>query len=158
MKFSEALTAAIDEQYTEHVNLMSRIEEEVDGRDLFALSRVNFRIAAEIDAYIDFPDGTEFGTFNNCREYGVTYSRNGWTFAAYEHRNSDEIHIEGCPTDEMPAYGPYGGEGKYDTLTKDRPGAYYDVAMKLKHALWLASPEVTRHELKDALKGVRTYS
>lgn len=63
----------------------------------------------------------DFGTFDNCREYGLTYTVAGWQFAVYEHRNSDEICLQGCPLPEVRPYGPYGDHGdanKYDVLAK----------------------------------------
>lgn len=153
MNLSEALTAVIDEQYTEHSTNEWMVKlGAVKGRDLFVLQDINFRIPALIAQYIDFPEGTEFGTFNNCREYGVTYSRNGWTFAAYEHRNSDQICIEGCLTTEMQPYGPYGGDDKFDTLSYDAPDDFYSVAQRLEAALRFASPERTRKDMKLVMR------
>lgn len=52
------------------------------------------------------------GYFNNCREYGHTYTIKTEgsypiTFCVYEHRNSDLIIINGCFDKEIKAYGPY---------------------------------------------------
>ncbi len=81
----------------------------------------------------------DFGTFDNCREYGVTFTYGLWTFCVYEHRNSDEIHIEGCPTAEIQTYGPYGGVSKSDTLFSARFEEYGVIATKLLAMLRLVS-------------------
>lgn len=77
----------------------------------------------------EFGELVSWDTFDNCREHGLTVSTpGGWTFCWYEHRNSDTIHIEGCPTSEMQSFGPYGGESKYDTLAEFWPETYDAVA------------------------------
>ncbi len=49
------------------------------------------------------------GTFDNCREYGYTYTLKDidCTFCIYEHRNSDIIVINGCENHLIKPYGPY---------------------------------------------------
>lgn len=80
----------------------------------------------------EFGEFVTWGTFDNCREHGLTVSTpGGWTFCWYEHRNSNSIHIEGCPTREVREYGPYGGESKGDTLAEFWPETYDDVAAGL---------------------------
>lgn len=70
----------------------------------------------------------------------------------YEHRNSDQIHIEGCPTGEVKSYGPYGGVNKWDTLFAAKDEEYAVVAEKLVAMLRLVSDGAThsREEVRVA--------
>ncbi|QHJ86411.1 hypothetical protein SEA_KUWABARA_75 [Gordonia phage Kuwabara] len=80
----------------------------------------------------EFGELVSWDTFDNCREHGLTVrTPGGWTFCWYEHRNSDTIHIEGCPSTEVQSFGPYGGESKYDTLAEFWPETYDAVAVCL---------------------------
>lgn len=151
MKFTEALTAVITEQYTESAECSRRIGLEPRTRDQFVLDAPNARIPHEIDAWCEYPEGTVFGTFNNCREWGLTYSHGGWTFCVYEHRNSDSICIEGCPDAEVQKYGPYGGADKYDTLSSDGFDDYEKVGQRLEAALRVANPTATRADIEKAM-------
>lgn len=154
MKFSEALTALIDQQaalgYGGHT------------RDEVAAGDKNVRIAYEVfgepglsDDFYGEQHLLDFGTFENCREYGVTVTVGGWTFAAYEHRNSDDICVEGCPTAEVRDYGPYSGEDKYDVLLYARWRDYRTVAEALSRVARyvLAHPRATRADVKAAAEG-----
>lgn len=78
------------------------------------------------------------GTFTNCRECGYTYmitdgSYDNWfTFCTYEHRNSDDIVINGKTglvnmNDEL----PYNGDSKYDFLASFRYDDYEGAVSKL---------------------------
>ena len=62
----------------------------------------------------------EIGEFDNCRETGFTYSLLGgkqdMVFCIYEHRNSDNIIINGCLRGDVKEHGPYNGSTKYDYL------------------------------------------
>lgn len=91
-----------------------------DTPALMAVLRTNVKLGAEVGYYLADWLGTgrypTVGLFDNCREYGLTFESGGWTFCVYEHRNSDSICIEGCPTDEVKSYGPYGGVDNYDTI------------------------------------------
>ena len=90
-----------------------------------------------------------WGTFDNCREHGLTVTNaHGWTFCWYQHRNSDLIHIEGCPTSDIREYGPYGGDNKWDTLAIFWPETYVDVAACLVEMLRSADSRTTRADLK----------
>ena len=77
----------------------------------------------------------EVGTFDNCREYGNTYRAIGakqhYTFCIYEHRNSDEICINGCPTAEIKSYGPYTGKDKWFAHASFSYNQHYDAARQL---------------------------
>ena len=77
----------------------------------------------------------EVGTFDNCREYGNTYrvidALQDYTFCVYEHRNSDQIIINGCKSDEIKPYGPYSGESKYDFYASFGYGEHYNATKKL---------------------------
>jgi len=79
------------------------------------------------------------GTFTNCRECGCTFiiSKNeptykAFTFCVYEHRNSDEIIINGsegyisCNGDL-----PYNGDSKYSYLNSFRYDSHIECAEKL---------------------------
>lgn len=145
LTFDEAINALIQQQYE------SRVKNHLPGWPLPTIAQValetpNIRIAYEVfgesglgdlrydDYYKPDDDGVrprKFGVFDNCREYGLTVRAGDWTFCVYEHRNSDSICIEGCPTSEAPFYGPYGGEDKYDTLATYGPGKYAQVALCL---------------------------
>lgn len=97
----------------------------------------------------------DFGTFDNCREYGLTFTVPGWQFCVYEHRNSDEICIQGCPIDEIAGdYGPWPGDiTKWDVLAKASYEMYGAAAVYLIEALRYVNknPKATRREVKSAL-------
>jgi len=78
----------------------------------------NVTIAREVGGALaeGFGDRITFGTFDNCREYGLTFTAGEWTFCCFEHRNSDQIMVEGCPTSEMKEWGPYGCPDKYSKI------------------------------------------
>lgn len=78
----------------------------------------NVEIAREVGGALaeGFGDRITFGTFDNCREYGLTFTAGDWTFCCFEHRNSDQIYVEGCPTAEMKEWGPYGCEDKWSMM------------------------------------------
>jgi hypothetical protein len=149
-KYAVALSAAIDEQYAistrNHAAVLGHQPDFLpDTRDQVATSRENFHIADKLfgecgvcDWFYKNPDAVEFGTFENCREYGLTVTVGNWTFCAYEHRNSDALCIEGCPTGEAKDYGPYGGEDKYDVLFSTNHGRYYEARKALRVAVELA--------------------
>ncbi len=89
------------------------------------------------------------GCFTNCREVGLTFALLGaydeagkyhsvdaFTFCIYEHRNSDEIIINGKAgyvsfNGEL----PYGGETKYDYLAHFSYNQHYEAAEKLKELI-----------------------
>lgn len=77
----------------------------------------------------------EIGTFDNCREYGNTYralnAKQDYTFCVYEHRNSDQIYINGCPTNEVKSYGPYSGKDKWFGHAVFSYNQYYEVGDSL---------------------------
>ena len=87
----------------------------------------------------EHPITIEVGTFDNCREYGNTYrvvdAKQDYTFCVYEHRNSDNICINGCPTDEMKSYGPYSGGTKWDWYFSASYDEFYKVAAELHQML-----------------------
>lgn len=96
----------------------------------------------------------DFGTFDNCREYGLTFTVPGWQFCVYEHRNSDEICVQGCPIDLVEPYGPYGGiRDKYDVLASAHYEKYGAAATLLIDALRYVNqnPTATRDEVKLAI-------
>lgn len=72
--------------------------------------------------------------FDNCREYGYMYSiigaKQDITFSVYEHRNSDEIIINGCLTKDVKTYGAYKGN-KWDYLSSFNYKEHYDCAERL---------------------------
>lgn len=77
----------------------------------------------------------EIGAFDNCRESGYTYSLIGGeqdnVFCVYEHRNSDQICINGCKREDVKSYGPYSGETKWDTLHNADYEEYHETAEEL---------------------------
>lgn len=75
------------------------------------------------------------GTFTNCRECGLTFRVSGnketgsFTWCVYEHRNSDQIIVNGkpgyvCLNGEL----PYRDGTKWDYLQAFSPGDYENVA------------------------------
>lgn len=140
MRLAEALQAHIEDQYGQYVEntkswssapMMSREEYAAEGSS-------QFTIAAEVGSRVAMAMGelVTFGVFDNCREHGITVTApgrdldpaTGWTFCVYEHRNSDEICLEGCPTAAIQTWGPYGGESKYDVLHRSRYEDYASAA------------------------------
>jgi hypothetical protein len=162
MKFPEALTALIDQQYEQSKGYLYHLG--LPNRDEIAVGDTNVRIAYEVlgegglsDEFYGEDGVLDFGTFDNCREYGVTVAVGGWTFAVFEHRNSDEICVEGCPTDQVREYGPYGADDKHDVLFAARWKHYDEVAKALiviaRHAL--ANPDAEREDFKWVAAGTQ---
>ena len=87
----------------------------------------------------DVPDSTRYGTFYNCREYGITYSVGEFAFCVFEHRNNDTVYIQGSRLDDSYEYGPYTGESKYDGLTTVEPEDYGTAARIVQRLLVSAS-------------------
>lgn len=97
----------------------------------YAMARIVGTLVAS-----EFGELVSWDTFDNCREHGLTVrTPGGWTFCWYEHRNSDLVHIEGCPTADMQSWGPYGGENKWDTLAEFWPETYDAVAKCLSEMI-----------------------
>lgn len=75
------------------------------------------------------------GTFDNCREYGLTYKIEGaaqsLVFCIYEHRNSDSICINGCYEKEIKPYGPYNGDDKWGYFASYPYQHYTEAAKRL---------------------------
>ncbi|OBG32386.1 hypothetical protein [Mycolicibacter heraklionensis] len=95
-----------------------------------------------------------FGTFDNCREYGLTFTAGDWTFCCFEHRNSDQIMVEGCPTAEMKEWGPYGCYDKYSMMWHASDGHYQSVTRALSAVLVAAlNGPLTRLEAIAILGG-----
>lgn len=97
----------------------------------------NLAIAREVGGALaeGFRDRITFGTFDNCREWGLTFTAGDWTFCCFEHRNSDQICIEGCLTADMESYGPYGCEDKYSMMFEARYEEYEVITRALTYAL-----------------------
>lgn len=152
MTFCEALDLAINEQWAERIQSSIKSETFLN-RTMLAMTSENFRIPVEVMRWIELPEGINFGTFNNCREYGITYKYNGWTFCLYEHRNSDNIILQGCPDADVEPYGPYGkdSDSKWDVLADFKFGQYENAAEALEYALKNVTPELSRAELKGML-------
>ncbi len=158
MKFSQALSALIDEEHDRRLGYHRLPGEDAPTRDETALSSTNIRISASVMGELNalFSGRTvvlDFGTFYNCREYGMTVTVGGWTFAVYEHRNTDDICIEGCPTAEVKDHGPYGGDDKYDVLHYARYNEHYESARFLNAIVEhvLDHPDATRSNLKKVV-------
>lgn len=156
MRYDAAIEAHIEQQYAGF--LTYKHHSGPTTREYFLSVDYNgesspFDIAREVGTRVVKAMGelVSFGVFDNCREHGITVSSaGGWTFCVYEHRNSDDITIEGCPTPQIKPYGPYSGEDKYDTLFQAR-WRDYDGAAAAMIAMLKASVEfdvVTREELK----------
>lgn len=109
----------------------------------------NVEIAREVGGALaeGFGDRITFGTFDNCREYGLTFTAGDWTFCCFEHRNSDQIYAEGCPTVEMKEWGPYGCEDKWSMMWWADHEQYQTVTRALSAVLLAAmSGPLTRPE------------
>ena len=81
----------------------------------------------------------EIKEFDNYRESGYMYrvigSKQDITFSVYEHRNSDDIIINGCFTKDVKPYGAYNGGSKWDYLNSFGYDQHYSVALKLSQYL-----------------------
>lgn len=151
MRYAEAVAAHIDAQYSEYADyyrgrdgvvLMTRTDYANDGGSNFAIAaEVGHRVATKLGELVSF------GVFDNCREHGITIAApghdlrpdTGWTFCVYEHHNSDQICIEGCPTPAVETWGPYGGVDKYDVLHRSRFEDYDSAAAALVAMLQAAT-------------------
>lgn len=75
------------------------------------------------------------GTFTNCRECGLTFlymEKESFTWCVYEHRNSDQIIINGKKGYETMAGAlPYCSDSKWDNLGEFRYNEYEKAANKL---------------------------
>ena len=162
MKFTETLTALIDQQHERSKGYLYHLG--LPSRDEIAVGNTNVRIAYEVlgepglsDEFHGEDGVLDFGIFDNLREYGVTVTVGGWTFAAYEHRNSDDICIEGTRTANVKPRGPYGTDDKYDVLFSARWKQYHEAAAAInaiaRHVL--AHPDATRDDLKGVASGTR---
>lgn len=164
MNILDAIERHVDQQYTKRATWYAEQGEKItreyflsedyqgEGGGQFGIAReVGLRVAGVMGEFVSYD------VFDNCREHGITYrGAGGWTFCAYEHRNSDQIHIEGCPTPLVESYGPYGGRDKYDTLHHVEWMDYQGAADALIAMLQLTmnasdqGREVTRRELTIA--------
>ncbi|ATN89917.1 hypothetical protein SEA_KLEIN_211 [Mycobacterium phage Klein] len=158
MRYTEAIEEHIRQQYADHVESAKRMGWEVYSLEYFMSKEYRgesgqFDIAREVATRVakEMGELVTFGVFDNCRENGITVtSAGGWTFCVYEHRNSDNICIEGCPTSKVQPYGPYGGTDKWDTLYATE-WKNYDGAAAAMVALLKATVELKsfgRRELK----------
>ena len=77
--------------------------------------------------------------FDNCREYGYMYhivgGKQDLVFSVYEHRNSDEIIINGGFTSNIKPHGIYNGGSKWDYLNNFMYNEHYAVAKRLREYL-----------------------
>lgn len=73
--------------------------------------------------------------FDNCREYGYMYhivgGKQDLVFSVYEHRNSDEMIINGGFTSNIKPHGIYNGGSKWDYLNNFMYNEHYAVAKRL---------------------------
>jgi hypothetical protein len=162
MKFNTAISALIDQAHARSVSHHIAIPgwENPPTRDEVATGRENIRIAAIVgndlvsDLLYDIRDELVFGTFDNCREYGITVTVGGWTFSVYEHRNSDDIIVNGCPTADVQPFGPYAKDGdKYDVLFSTRWRNYEGASAALAAAIQRVRnvPGTGREKLKQVI-------
>lgn len=160
MKLNTAISALIDQAHATTVRHHIAIPgwENPPTRDEVATGRENIRIAATVgnllvdDLLYADRDELDFGTFDNGREYGLTVSTRYWTFAVYEHRNSDHICVNGAPIAED--RGVYGGEDKWDVLHtteyRDYEGAALGLASAIKRVFNV--PSTGRENLKQVVR------
>lgn len=115
-------------QITEDIHNQDTIAEVVKLLLLHRLSFSEFLCGEEL----------EIKEFDNCRESGYMYrvlgSKQDITFSVYEHRNSDDIIINGCFTKDVQPYGAYNGD-KWDYLNNFGYDQHYNVASKLSQYL-----------------------
>ena len=78
--------------------------------------------------------------FQNCREMGLTFtnldSNDDMTYCVYEHRNSDDIIINGKKNwTSFAGDLPYIGKTKYDCIASFRAGQIKECFLRLKELL-----------------------
>ena len=77
--------------------------------------------------------------FDNCREHGYMYhvagGKQDLVFSVYEHRNSDDLIINGGFTSNIKPRGIYNGGSKWDYLNNFKYNEHYAVAKKLREYL-----------------------
>lgn len=115
--------------YTSRQDQIAVIIKAILGRELESVRDDDWDFWKDIDPIL------EIGEFDNCREYGFTYSILGgvqdMVFCVYEHRNSDQIIINGCKRQDVKPYGPYNGTNKYDYLANFSYDQYAEAAEQL---------------------------
>lgn len=98
-------------------------------------------VQKDLSCYMCGEEGASLlvGEFDNCREYGYTYALSGAkqdiVFCVYEHRNSDQIIINGCLRKDVKSYGPYKEGNKYDVLAEFSYNQYTECAERLAEFL-----------------------
>lgn len=153
MIYTSALEKLIDDQHGQHVASAERYSWDSMSRAEWADNDRQVQIARAVGIIIarEFGELISWDVFDNCREYGLTVTTHGgWQFCVFEHRNSDEICIQGCPLSQVRHYGPYGDADKYDVLARARYQDYEHAAAQLI-AIIKASVELSsfgRSELK----------
>lgn len=113
---------------------MAQLRQEQDLDSYQDEQNPNWDISREVMGAISegFGSRVDFGTFDNCREWGLTVTAGDWTFCTYEHRNGDTIEIQGCPTDQVQPFGPWGdADDSYDTLSRSRCGQFQEATAVL---------------------------
>jgi hypothetical protein len=81
------------------------------------------------------------GAFTNCREVGLTFAApntlgNFFTWCIYEHRNSDQIIVNGRPgLVSWNGVLPYKADDKYDVIKSFGWGQFQDAADFLKREI-----------------------
>ena len=159
MKFNTAISALIDLTHANRVSHHIAIPgwENPPTRDEAATGSENIRIASIVgnalvgDLLYAERDELDFGTFDNGREYGITISTRFWVFAVYEHRNGDNICVNGAPIAED--RGVYGGEDKWDVLYSADYRDYESAAAALAAAIKRVRnvPSTGRSKLKQTI-------
>lgn len=162
MRFNEALVKLVDDHYRQHCewNSSPSMREFLRPRDVWVAQSHNVRIAADVFGWLDgdylYQDKTvDYDVFDNCREWGLTVTVAGWTFCAYEHRNSGNICIEGCREENVKHYGPYGGEDKWDVLASFPWRHGYEASLALEDMIRAVREDpaaVTRADLVRVAK------
>lgn len=158
MDYQSAIAAHRARRYQQHVAQFSDQPELILPEAEYCAGG-QFEIAPTVAAICAEKLGglVTFDVFDNGREHGVTVSGpGGWTFCAYEHRNSDQVCVEGCPTNQMHSFGPYGGHDSWDVLATTSPAdhplgaAAAQIIIDLIEYL-IDHPGATRAELKNTI-------
>jgi len=155
VNLTDAIEAHREHQYRQSAELYRATGRELSRERFFGDDTYHggpgnqFDIAKEVGARVgrELGELVRYGLLDNGREHGLTYTtpgadgaaNTGWTFCVYQHRSSDIICIDGCPTNRIQPHGPYGGDTSGSYLLAVAP-MDYDSAAAAVIALLRAVP------------------
>lgn len=112
----------------------------VEKEEGLLISEIIYNLVRDELNYFNSNAKVLVGSFTNCRECGytfkVSYRGKRFTWCIYEHRNSDDIIINGkegyiCFNGEL----PYMGEDKYSYIRSFSYNQYYECAKELSRLI-----------------------